>query len=325
MMPISPSSRDGRVLIALAAVAALTFASGCATRTGSFGGRFVTPGEPTVSFDAAPGKPQEAGSLGDFVRRLRTVQANARTNVTLGATIESHDPALASALLRVSVAPTAANHRLAAEAYRNAGITDYAYKHLRRALQVQPCDSAALEGLAQLWRGWHAPELALADAHRAVYCAPASASAHNTLGTVLLSLGQVTSARRAFEFALRLDPTAAFAQNNLCYAALQEGDGASAEAACERALTLDPTLVAAQTNLALAYAIQGRVAQAEGRLQARADAAIGLYNVGVLRLSLRQFGEAAEAFDLAAAARPSLADAARRAAQARSRAAGQKE
>jgi Flp pilus assembly protein TadD len=298
--------------------------SACAARQPSMAGRFVKPGDPTLNLDAESG-PAPSADLGDFVKRLRAVQANARTNVTLGTTIESQNPVLASALLKVSMAPTAENHRLVAEAYRAAGISDFAYRHFRRALQVSSCDSAALEGLARLWRDWNMPDLALADAHRAVYCAPSSASARNTLGTVLLSVGHLDKARKAFEWALRLDSSAAFAHNNMCYAALQEGDGTAAQQACERALAIDPALTAAQTNLALAYALQGRVAEAEGRLQARADTAAGLYNVGMLRMALQQYDGAAEAFELAAAARPSLADAARRAAQARSKAAEPKE
>ena len=48
---------------------------------------------------------------------------------------------------------------------------------------------------------------------------------------------------------------------------------------------------------------------AEARLAAmHVDPATGLYNVGVLRMSMKQYSEAASAFDQAASARPSLAD-----------------
>ena len=58
---------------------------------------------------------------------------------------------------------------------------------------------------------------------------------------------------------------------------------------------------------------------------ADADAATGLYNVGVLRMSMNEYSAAATAFDLAAETRPSLGDAARRALQARTKAAAVKE
>jgi Flp pilus assembly protein TadD len=324
MTMLTRTSRLQRIGVGLVAAASLIVVPGCATKKPSFAGRFVKPGEPTVSFDAQPTAPKPEG-LAEFARRLRRLQANARTNVTLGETLESRDPRLASAILRVSMLPSAENHRLLAEVYRDAGVTDFAYRHLRQALQIDPCDSSALEGLARLWRDWGTPELALGDAHRAVYCKPHSASAYNTLGTVLAALGQRRNARSAFEFALRLDAKAGFALNNLCYLSLQDGDGPGAQQACNRALALDPAMVAAQTNLAIAYALQGNVSKAEAKLLDGPDPATGLYNVGVLRMSMSQYSEAADAFELAVRTRPSLGEAARRAMQARAKTAATKE
>jgi Flp pilus assembly protein TadD len=318
------ASRLQRITIGALAAVSLTVVSGCAARKTSFSSRFVKPGEPATSFDVQPVKPKDDG-LGDYARRVRTLQANARTNVTLGTTLESRDPRLASAILRLAMDPSARSHRLLAEAYRQAGVTDYEYKHWRLALVREPCDSTALEGLARLWRDWGSPELALSDAHRAVYCRPQSSSAYNTLGTILAALGQRNSAKDAFEFSLRLDAHAGYALNNLCYLALQDGDGPGAQQSCSRALALDPTMVAAQTNLALAYALQGEIPKAEARLLDHADTATGFYNVGVLRMSISQFSGAAAAFDMATSTRPSLAEAARRAVQARAKTAATKE
>jgi Flp pilus assembly protein TadD len=305
------------------AVTLLILVSGCSVRGGSFSTRFVKAGEPSTSFDVPGGAPKidpKPESLSAYVRQLRTLQANARTTITLGNTIESHDTVLASALLKLKML-----HRAVARAYTAAGITDFAYRHYQRALQILPCDSSALEGLARLWRQWGTPELALSEAHRAVHCRPGSASAYNTLGTVLVALGQLDQARTAFETAGRLDQRAAFAFNNLCYVALQRGDGPAAQQACERALDLEPTMTAARGNLALAYALQGNLTVAERRLLDDADPATGLYNVGVLRMAMNQYSDAATAFDLAADTRPSLGDAARRAAQARVKAAAARE
>jgi tetratricopeptide (TPR) repeat protein len=316
--------RSQRIVTAVLAAAALSAVSGCAARQSSLQRRFVKPGEPATSFDVQPVKPKADG-LSEYARRLQTLQANARTNLTLGATLESRDARVASAILRLRMDPSAHSHHLLAEAYRQAGVTDYAYKHWRLALQLDACDSRALEGLARLWRDWGSPALALGDAHRAIYCRAHSSSAYNTLGTILEALGQRQQARRAFEFALRLDARAGFAMNNLCYLALQDGDGPGAQETCTRALAIDSTMAAAQTNLALAYALQGKTSIAEARLLDHVDPATGLYNVGVLRLSMNQYGDAATAFDQAASTRPSLAEAARRAIQARTKMAASKE
>ena len=321
-----PTNLRQRFRACAIALTLFVFVSGCASRGRGFSGRFVKQGEPTVTFDAPKAEPKpKPASLGEYVSKLRTAQANARTSINIGNALESKDPMLAAALLKLSILPSAANHREVARMYANAGITDFAYRHWQKALQLEPCDSGAFEGLARLWRQWGAPELALGDAHRAVHCRPGSASAYNTLGTVLVSLGQLENARKAFESALRLDDRAAFVLNNLCYVALQEGDGRAAQQACDRTLALDPTMTAAQANLALAYALQGDFSMAETRLLNHADPATGLYNVGVLRMSMNQFGEAATAFELATAARPSLAEAARRAIQARAKLAAVKE
>ena len=145
-------------------VTLLTVVSGCGARGRSFSNRFVKPGEPSTSFDvpgeAPKGAPKPDGPS-DYVRRVRALQANARTTISLGNVIESHDPALASALLKLKMLPTAANHREVARAYTTAGITDFAHRHYQQALRLEPCDSSAFEGLARLWRQWGAPDLAL--------------------------------------------------------------------------------------------------------------------------------------------------------------------
>jgi Flp pilus assembly protein TadD len=266
-----------------------------------------------------------AAGRGRFADKDWRAQTKTTPKSTLLPTLETRDPALASALLRLALAETAEHHRLVAAAYRRAGVTDYAHRHYQRALGLEPCDSLAFEGLAQIWRDWFRPDLALGDAHRAVHCRPESAAAHNTLGTVLQALGQTKNARREFERAVELDERAAFALNNLCYLSLHEGDGRAAEALCERALVQDPALPAARTNLALAYVMRGDIAGAEGRLLEDPDRAAGLYNVGMLRMALGWYAPAAEAFEAAAIQRPSSADARRRASQARGKAVAERE
>jgi Tfp pilus assembly protein PilF len=302
--------------VAVVILLSATALSGCAARGSRFANRFVRPGEPTVSFDAPEAeKPREG--LGEWARRLRTLQANARTKSSFGASIESHDRVLAAALLRLAMQESAENHRLVAAAYRNAGINDYAHRHLQRALRLEPCDAAAYDGLARLWRDWGHPELALGDSYRALHCSPNSPEIYNTLGTVFVALEQPENGRRAFARSVELNPRGAFALSNLCYVSLQQTDTTAARRLCAAALEIEPALSAARTNLALAEAIDGDVAGAEKRLMDAPNASQGYYNVGVLRLSLGQYGQAAEAFDQAVAEKPSLWIARERAVQAR--------
>jgi Flp pilus assembly protein TadD len=286
--------------------------------------KFVKPGEPTLRLDRELAAPSSQ-DMQAYTRQLRVLQSKATPKASLLPTIESRDRVLAEALARLALVESAENHRLVAAAYRKAGVPDYAHRHLQRALRLDPHDGAAYEAMAQLWRDWGMPDLALADAYRALHYRPTSASAYNTLGTIFEALGQSSHARQAFDQALALEPSAVFALNNLCYSWLQDGNAAAAEDACGRALVLEPTMTPARTNLALVYAIQGDTGRAEARLLEDPDRAAGPYNVAILRMSLGQYALAAQAFDVAAARRPSSGDARRRAAQARAKAAARME
>jgi Tfp pilus assembly protein PilF len=302
-------------LAALSLCAAV--AAGCSARQGSLAHRFVKPGEPAWSIPAAPVQAPEQ-DLQEFARKLRELQVKAGPrSQSLLPTIESRDPRLAAALLRLAMEPGPDSHRMVADAYRAAGVNDHAFRHFQRALKLDACDSAAYEGLAQIWRDWGMPGLGLGDAHRAIYCRPHSASAYNTLGTVLFALGQPQPARESFEFALQLQPDAAFALNNLCYMAVRAMDGARAEKSCRQALAMAPEMAAASNNLALAYAVQGELDRATLRLLDSPDVAQAHYNVGILMMASAQYDAAARAFDKAAAERPGYWIALRRAAQAR--------
>jgi tetratricopeptide (TPR) repeat protein len=279
-----------------------------------FGSRFVKAGEPSVKIDGpAAAQPDQ---LRDYVRKVRTLQAKARTKSSLLPTIEQQNPSLAKALLLLALQDSADHHRLVAAEYRRAGVLDFAFRHFQRAVSLERCDAAAYDGLARIWRDWGMPALALGDAYRALNCNPRSPSVYNTLGTVMQALGQTANAREAYARAVLLDEHAAFAWNNLCYLELEQGNAGRAEQFCESAILADPDLAPARNNLAVALARRGDVGRAEDLLESNPTAS-SHYNLGMLRLDSGRYAEAAEAFDAAAAAKPSLTIARRRAVQAR--------
>jgi Flp pilus assembly protein TadD len=312
---VAPGAGGRLAIVSLIAIAILIVLPGCAARAQT-GSRFIHGGEPTVSY----GPPLNmAGKriARDKAQEERQKQAASSPKSSFVPTIEGRDPVLGAALLRLAAEETAENHRLVAAAYINAGIPDFAYRHLRSALKLNPYDARSFEGLARLWRDWEQPGLALSDAYRAVYYDAQSPGVYNTLGTVMQALGQDANARHAFEHALRLDPGAVFALNNLCYLSLLEERDSEAESFCGKALTLDPANAVAANNLAIARAIQGDVAGAETLLLANPSVATGHYNVGMLRLSLGRYADASEAFEAAAAAAPEFWQARRQAIAAR--------
>jgi tetratricopeptide (TPR) repeat protein len=289
--------------------------SGCAARRAGFSSRFIKPGQPTASFDEpVQGPPPH---LQQYMQDVRKLQAKAAPKSSLLPTLETTDSTLAKALLLVAMQDTAANHRAVSAAYRDAGVLDYAFRHLKRAAALNRCDAAAYDGMARLWRAWGRPEIAIGDAYRAIQCNPGSAEIYNTLGTVMQQLGQNENARRAYQRAVALDSHATFALNNLCYLEVSEGHGAEAEGFCKLALAESPTFEPARNNLALAYIVGNDVATAEQQLLSGDRTADRWYNVGMLRLATGRYREAAEAFDQASLANPSLRIATRRAVQAR--------
>jgi tetratricopeptide (TPR) repeat protein len=215
------------------------------------------------------------------------------------ATIESTTPSLAAAIAAAKNGTTAESLYQVAEEYHRLGVFDQAITFASRALDTHPSKSLTLDILqlrARALRDWGEPELALGDAHRASYLDPRSASAQNTLGTVLYALGKRDEAVGAFERALSIDPTAAWASNNLCYLALNEGDEASAMAHCRAALGIDPGLVVARNNLGLVHAAAGRFDDAAREFRMSGSAA-GNYNLGIVLLAKRDYAGALAAFE----------------------------
>jgi len=236
-------------------------------------------------------------------------------------TLEASDPALSAALVKLALSPTAESHRQVALEYRRLGVLDQAHAYFTKAVTLDPNDAAALDALARIWRDWGFPERGMAEAQRAVQLAPASASAANTIGTLLEALGHATEARDWYVRALWLDPNASYALNNLCYSAIMLTH-ADAVAQCRRALAAAPDSRVAWNNLGLAYAAAGDLVRAEELFDVQADdvqadRAYAQYNIGIVYMGTGQYAKALAAFIAAMQLDPQFEQAAARAKQAR--------
>ena len=273
---------------------------------------------PAPAAEPHPASPEAAANQSDsletFIGKVRTISSQpARTSAT---TLESHDPALAKALLLLEAAPSAARHRDVADAYLRLGVSDQAHEHLSAAVKLEPRDAGSWDQMARIWRDWGMPHLGVSDAHRAVYYAPESPAAHNTLGTILHALGRRDQARTEFERALQLEPAAAYALNNLCYTWTLDGQLRAAVAACQRAIAIQPDLQLARNNLGLAYAAGGSLEDSERAFASGGEQARAHYNMGIVYLARRQHADALKAFEAAQRARPEFGAAAMMARQA---------
>ena len=101
---------------------------------------------------------------------------------------------LAEALAALSQGETPDRFRAVAIEYQRLRVLDKAEEFASKAINLTPKNADLYELRARIWRDSDAPELALSDAHRAAYLAPASAVAMNTLGTVHFALDQPAEA-----------------------------------------------------------------------------------------------------------------------------------
>jgi len=303
-------------LLPSAALSVCLFATaGCALRETSLSSRFVKAGEPTVSYDS----PGRGKSLTDVHLSPAQYEEIATHTVrhSSGRTLETSNSELAEALKQAALKKDAENLYKVAILYRRLGIIDKAFDYLSLAIGQQPKSSKFLEERAKIWRDWNFPQFGLLDAHKAVFFAPRSASAHSTLGTILRATGDLASARIEFEKAIGLDPTAAYVLSNLCYLSMLEGYQDRAEQECQRALALAPDLAVARNNLALSYAAAGDLTRAREEFLRTGDSASADFNIGVIHMARGEYTQAASSFSDATNARPSFTEAATQARHAR--------
>jgi tetratricopeptide (TPR) repeat protein len=161
----------------------------------------------------------------DAIARAEREARSARAAQTSPPVVETRDRALKEALSALGASPSAATHLEVARQYRRLGVRDLAFDHYSDALAYDPRNATAFDGRARLWRDWGFLGLALADAHRARYFRPASAEAHNTLGTILERQGLCQQALAEYQEAARLDPAATWAGQNARRVADNCGEG----------------------------------------------------------------------------------------------------
>ena len=291
--------------------------AGCALhRTASPVDRFFLHKNAKASVQKPDAAPEP--SLEEAIGKVRQLMATAKPAPRQESpTLEQRDPVLAAALKTLGDFMSVQHLYEVGAAYHRVGLFDKAFQYYNRALALDGRHAASHEGLARVWRDWRMPQLGLGDAHRAIYYAPSSASARNTLGTVLQSIGRRAEARAAYAAAIALDREAGYAFNNLCYLSFSEGNASQAIDECRAAIRIDPALAAAHNNLALTYAAIGRMDAASAEFAQAGGQSNPAYNMGIVYLAQAKYGDAADAFEAAQAEGPRLVDAERRARSAR--------
>ena len=218
-------------------VLAALLTGACASSAGpTLASRFVRQGTPAVDLGGPRPVSMRAVDRNALVRATREAVVPAPSVVA--GSLESSDTRLQGALAQLLQAPTPENYLDVADAYLRHGVRDRAHDYLTRSLSTNGPNARVYDALARLWRDWGQPGEALGHAHRAVYLAPQSAVAHNTLGTVLYRLGQIADAEASFTRAVAADSTAWYAMANLCHVSMNTGRTRAAIAQCRKAVAL---------------------------------------------------------------------------------------
>jgi tetratricopeptide (TPR) repeat protein len=289
--------------------------TGCGAR------RFATtPAANAKSQVASEGMPGSASAraLAESSPSSESSSDGAPPRRPLSPTVETSDSRLAAALLRATAVPSAAAHRDVALEYRRLGVFDRAHDYFERAIALDPADAVSHEGVARIWRDWGTPQFGLPPAYRAVYFAPRSAAAANTLGSVLQALGRLPEAEGWYVRALALAPDAWYALNNICYVQIMRRQPSAIES-CRRAVAAaGPDVTMPKNNLALAHAAAGDMPSARQWFRRASDhPATAHYNYGITLMATREYTAAAAAFADSLNADPTSTLAAARARQAR--------
>lgn len=135
------------------------------------------------------------------------------------------------------------------------GRVQEAFPAVKAEAEAHPDDVAAMERWLDLLSSLGMPDLAVAEAQRAVVAHPGSADANYLLGRALPT---ADLSRRAYERALELDPKHARATMGLGSLARVANDAVTAEARFSAAVALNPSLVEAWQGLVTARLLAGR-------------------------------------------------------------------
>jgi tetratricopeptide (TPR) repeat protein len=134
---------------------------------------------------------------------------------------------------------------------------------LRRALDVAPDFTPALNHLALVLKGRRRLDEAADLLRRAIAVAPAFAEAHINLGNLLLDQGRSDDALGCLREAARIAPSSALAHNSLGVALLAGDAVEDALESFRRAIAVEPNYAEAHGNLGRALRALGRAAEAE--------------------------------------------------------------
>jgi protein O-mannosyl-transferase len=147
------------------------------------------------------------------------------------------------------------------------GQIDAAMAQYRKALEIDPDFADTHYNLGILLDGLGRTDEAIAEYQKTLEINPDFAEAHNNLGNALIARGQPDAAYAQFMTALKLNPDLAETHNNLGNILADRGEVDKAILHYEKALEIKPDYAIAHNSLGNALAGQGRIEAAVAHFQ----------------------------------------------------------
>ena len=182
---------------------------------------------------------------------------------------------------------------------------------LQKKIKLFPEDAEAHNNLGYLLGTLGQLDDAVACLRRAIKIKPNYAEAHNNLGNILQTLGQLDDAVACYRLALKIKPDYAEAHNNLGNALGTLGQLDSSVACLRRALKIKPRYVEVHYNLGITLHEMGRLNEAVNSyrlaLKIKPDYVEVHYNLGITLHEMGRLNEAMNSYRLALKIKPDYA------------------
>ncbi|MHB8995022.1 MAG: TonB-dependent receptor domain-containing protein [Armatimonadota bacterium] len=170
----------------------------------------------------------------------------------------------------------------------------------RRAVLLAPASALAHQSLGTVAFFCGSLQEAAAEANLALSLSPQSASAQLLRSDILVARGNLDGGLQAAEAAAELDPRLAPAHHAIGMISLAQNDLRRAEKSFTKALQLAPKLVSARTGMGMTYARQGKLAEAlelqQGAAALDGSQAAVQNNIGLIYLQTGRLSEAIKTF-----------------------------
>jgi len=198
-------------------------------------------------------------------------------------------------------------------ALRAQGRQDEAIASFREVLAINPADAEAHYNLGNALKGQGQLDEAVSSYRKAISIKPDFARSHYNLGNALKEHGRPDEAIASYRQTIALKPDDAKAHYNLGKVLKDQGQLDEAVSSYRQAIAIAPEFAEAHQNLANALKGQGKldetVASCRAVLALRPDDAVAHYNLGIALRDLGKCDEAVSCFRAALAIEPEFAEA----------------